>query len=1385
MAKNDNYTPNEDYDMSYEEYQALHGKSSDKSSKTTEIESEKSAEASASADSAAQAQAEEQAIKQAEAEAQAEAEISEIIQEEGQSVVSKFTPGGLAKTGLTAIMKQFGISGKAAGLIVTFLCSSTAAALFFGQPKTANYDNTVDDCIVDSNLMVYNEKYEFPEQEEKDGYARAMYRILASKEITKRWVDDDDCKTSTGLFYFPALETAEEPVLDEDGNPVLDADGNPQMQPVMVKKPVLNEDGTPQVDADGNPVMTEEEEKLSKAFSTEAIIGMISNADAESSLSPDSYEMNYRVGPQEDESKEDSILSTFHHYNWDIYCERMFEKYSGDGVGINQDGYKYKVRVGKEFLDEEHYYVGMGLWGWTGPLAYELQEFCDTFDDPWEMNGDGHNDAMYTMSGQLAFLLYSEDWFDYLKSSEVGKPTEAGTLKRFEVKVPSAGAIEGIFGEIAGLLDVELTCEDEDGNTVSLDDMNLYQLCAKMREIEAAWESAWLNYTDEDQLKELEKIREKWDEMVDGCLTDETVTVKEWAALNEIYYEVHYWCYFPEGDNGKVDDFVNYPFDADETVVYQDPPEDEEEGGGSEEGEDEEEPTEAELHGYNAPDCDELATVVPDLTPIKVPGVKADKSQTTVEKCWGLDGKPKRIESAVPVFLDFGAFDSKQDHDMKDDIEAGYISQLIWNSDEKDIWLWDLHVEVIVRDQYGRVIKRVSDPESDDYWGEDANGESNKPEPNKIENGNSEYYGVVSKGNNGYSYDNQESDGYEDADGCGEAHLKATSIAKDDPVCFDSRVWSQEEFDKWYDAYFENWKTDWDMTYNQLYPQLYQQYLAAGLPPQVAAYLARKEAGAEAEKTADENGYNNAAHDPDKMTERLLKELTFDILGDIGDPKDFDDPENATDKSSDNDGTSAGGLGSEYLAKDYFQYFVSGGAYGDDSDELQKHLRTASKYWEQFLGTQEDWYPDNEHDPDTNEEHDTYDAKTEEEYDHFRKQKVENDDGEEEEKEVNDFPVDWGWYPGDEIAKLVAGLYDPDEEYHGNSRLSDMRRENAQRHCGVVVNTDTVADTAVSLAWPQGYPQLATYNTILMSEDEYYTLRLCTELYVAVKDLVMPEENPRNMERDEDVEWSGVTLYSSCDRGAMTVARSSGGDPTFYHAFPEDQIEYCEKSDLWYDVLNHKVIFEEDDEPEAGADGSEGSWKTLEKEDLEKLEPGDLLISKEHIMIYVGPDAVLNKYPDLGWTVYCDKRQSDGSITAENGKTYENYEKWFKGYYGRYSLVHASHGTQDDVDSEGNETSRGLMVEPIHDLEEDYKWITEGSWLGESGEGYRVFRCTNGDLASVGPKWAVNAKWITLRNLPKGEIRNGAYINMLRAKEAKARGIIPDEDESAGDTPTE
>lgn len=1381
MAKNDNYTPNEDYDMSYEEYQALHGKSSDKSSKTTEIESEKSAEASASADSAAQTEAVNEAVSQAE---------GELVENVGQTVTSKLTPGGLMKTGLISIAKQFGISGKAAAMILTFLGSSAAAAFFFGQPSSVTFDSQADDCIVDNSLMVYNEKYEFPEQEEKDGYARAMYRILASKEITKRWVDDDDCKTVTGLFYFPALETAEEPVLDEDGNPVLDADGNPQMQPVMVKKPVLNEDGTPQVDADGNPVMTEEEEKLSKAFSTEAIIGMISNADAESSLSPDSYEMNYRVGPQDDESKEDSILSTFHHYNWDIYCEQMFKKYGEGGTNINEAGYEYVQRVSKE----KHKYVGMGLWGWTGSLAYELQEFCDTFDNPWEMNADGHNDAMYTMSGQLAFLLYSEDWFDYLQTNgKEGSDVNGGfpSLKNFKVKVPSAGAIEDTFGEIADFLKVKLTCEDEDGNTVSLDNMNLYQLCAKMREIEAAWESAWLNYTDEDQLKELEKIREKWDEMVDECLIEEPdgVTVKEWAALNEIYYEVHYWCYFPEGDNGKVDDFVNYPFDADETVVYQDPPEDEEESsGGSEEGEDEEEPTEAELHGYNAPDCDELATAVPDLTPIKVPGVKADKSQTTVEKCWGLDGKPKRIESAVPVFLDFGVFDSKQDHDMKDNIEAGYISQLIWNSDEKDIWLWDLHVEVIVRDQYGRVIKRVSDPSgklsnecADAYW--DVKNGGTRPDPYLIENGNSEYYGTVSESKTDYTYDNTESDGYKDADGCGEAHLKTTSVEYDDPVCFDSRVWSQEEFDKWYDAYFENWKTDWDMTYNQLYPQLYQQYIGMGLPPQVAAYLARKEAGAEAEKTADENGYNNAAHDPDKMTERLLKELTFDILGDIGDPKDFDDPENATDKSSDNDGTSAGGLGSEYLAKDYFQYFVSGGAYGDDSDELQKHLRTASKYWEQFLGTQEDWYPDNEHDPDTNEEHDTYDAKTEEEYDHFRKQKVENDDGEEEEKEVNDFPVDWGWYPGDEIAKLVAGLYDPDEEYHGNSRLNDMNRENAQRHCGVVVNTDTIADTAVSLAWPQDYPQLATYSTILLSEDKYYILRLCTELYVAVKDLVMPEENPHNM--DDDVEYGGVTLYSSCDRGAMTVARSSGGDPTFYHAFPEDQIEYCEKSDLWYDVLNHKVIFKEDDEPEAGADGSEGSWKTLKKEDLKKLEPGDLLISKEHIMIYVGPDAVLNKYPDLGWDEYCAKRQPDGSITAENGETYENYEKWFKGYYGRYSLVHASHGTQEDVKNEGDESSRGLMVEPVHDLEEDYKWITEGSWLGESGEGYRVFRCTNGDLASVGPKWAVNAKWITLRNLPKGEIRNGAYINMLRAKEARRRGITPDEDESAGDTPTE
>lgn len=1266
MAK-DTYKRNEDYEMSYDEYLAANTKQEETVSIESVVTSAETAEA-ASADSAA---------------GEAVEEAADAIEEQAENAAesaSKFTPGALLKTGLTMIAKQFGISGRAATIIISLLGSTTVATFLFGSSNsTTVFTDQADDCIVDSSFMVYNEKYEFPTQEEKDGYARAMYHILSAKEITKPWVDDDSLIASNGLLWFPSLVTCPDCgrscSFDDDACKSCGA----SLSDIKDESYEKDEEGNNVLDEEGNSVIN----KTSKAFSPEAIIGMISNADAESSLTPDSYEYNFGVGPQDDKEKEDTILSTFHHYNWDIYCERMFKKYEGGGTGINQSAYEYTDRVS----GDKHLYVGMGLWGWTGPLAYELQEFCDTFEDPWEMNGDKHNDAMYTMSGQLAFLLYSEDWFDWLEKSN--KETEAGTLKNFKVQVPSASGIQSEFGSLANKLGVDLS---------GLDDMNMYELCEKMREIEAKWEEAWLTYTNKEQLEELEKIREKWDEKVENCLTEEKVTVKEWAAVNELYYEVHYWCYIPEAK-----ELVNEYF-KDESPK-----------------------------GVSCP---------PSTT-----GVKADESPTTVVKNWGLDGKPKRLESKTPIYFDQNEFDSRDDYDNRYAIDAAYNAGSIWDEDEKDIWIWDLHVEVIARDRFGRILKRVSDPDSDDYWGDNG-----KPEPNKVNNANPDTYGAVAKSNNGYNYNHDEQNGYPDGESApeedGGSHLKVSEIKTDDNIDYDSRVWSDDEFDQWYEQYSSSWSSDWQSKYDEVYPDLYDNYIEAGYLPYQAHYLARKSAGASAESYADSNGYANAQ----EFTDKLVKELEFDVRADIGDPANPD-----TDEASDNDGVSVGGLAAETLAKDYFEYFVFGsevtpGASSWADEQLQKHLANASKYYEQYLGTQEDWYPDKEHDTSSNDEHDTWDEK-----DHTRLD--ENDE------KINDFPVDWGWYPSDELAELVVGLWDPKADSHDNSCLNDMRKENAQRHCGIVVNTDTIADTAVALSWPQGNPQLATFNTTLLdTEGEYYTLRLCTELYVAVKDLVFPEENPRN--RDRDVTYSGVTLYSSCDRGAMTIAMASGADPVFYNAFPEEQIKHCEKSPLWYDVLNNKVVFEDD---EIGDEG--GDKKTIKsKEDLDKLQPGDFLISKQHIMVFVGPEAVLKKYPDLLFDEYVQAGGQQGL-----NKT---YEEWFTETAGKYSLVHSSHGKPEDVQKEGNETSRGLMVQPVSSEDGDYEWLLNGEWLGEgSDDGYRVFRCTNQDLASVGPKWAVNAKWITLRNLPKGEIRNGAYINMLRAEEARRRGLVPDEEE--------
>lgn len=139
-----------------------------------------------------------------------------------------------------------------------------------------------------------------------------------------------------------------------------------------------------------------------------------------------------------------------------------------------------------------------------------------------------------------------------------------------------------------------------------------------------------------------------------------------------------------------------------------------------------------------------------------------------------------------------------------------------------------------------------------------------------------------------------------------------------------------------------------------------------------------------------------------------------------------------------------------------------------------------------------------------------------------------------------------------------------------------------------------IAEMAVSWAWPQGHPELATVHDTSLRMPPAYKKTYCTELYVAVKDILdsLPTHDPI------------PNLYSSCDRGVATAVRAAGADDNFSWGACGSQIEYANGSEKWecIGLVN-------------------GLW--------DSLEPGDLLLSRHHVIVFVGGEAAAEKWPSL------------------------------------------------------------------------------------------------------------------------------------------------------------
>ena len=187
-----------------------------------------------------------------------------------------------------------------------------------------------------------------------------------------------------------------------------------------------------------------------------------------------------------------------------------------------------------------------------------------------------------------------------------------------------------------------------------------------------------------------------------------------------------------------------------------------------------------------------------------------------------------------------------------------------------------------------------------------------------------------------------------------------------------------------------------------------------------------------------------------------------------------------------------------------------------------------------------------------------------------------------------------------------------------------------QQYCGSSTGgNDSIAQAAVSLAYY--IPEINAVPTTYVAgkcqsgvthgvtgKAGTYPADIATQLYVDVHDEVI----------------SGDGYYASCDRGTCTAVRWAGADDDFPPGDCGTIISYLDNHpDKWEKVGNIRDV---------------------------ELEPGDIMINSGHVGIYVGLEAVQEKYPNCtedtqtyaaSFGDYCPKLQDlwwidDGTYTV-------------------------------------------------------------------------------------------------------------------------------------------
>lgn len=219
-----------------------------------------------------------------------------------------------------------------------------------------------------------------------------------------------------------------------------------------------------------------------------------------------------------------------------------------------------------------------------------------------------------------------------------------------------------------------------------------------------------------------------------------------------------------------------------------------------------------------------------------------------------------------------------------------------------------------------------------------------------------------------------------------------------------------------------------------------------------------------------------------------------------------------------------------------------------------------------------------------------------------------------------------GWESNNEYAHSILNMVDDNLT---SAELSNMYASYVNMDCDELsVGFEGIAEAAVSWAWPKDTTWYDINDESTMDAGgNCYKLTKCTELYVAVKDVVEPEDVGK--------------YYSSCCRAVSTAVRASGADDDMELGGAKEILNYCRTHpDKWENIgmINSKAF-------------------------LATLQPGDLLLSEGHVMIFVGPDLPLEKWPggagELTDCTYAAVHASRSSSLADSrGPRCDNSCEW-------------------------------------------------------------------------------------------------------------------------------